>query len=94
MAAAATPAAFVRSLHDCAVWPYHERRLQRAEVLDADAFAAFQEAGIFDAETASRFRHTILEKGGTIPPDELYRQFRGKDASADALLRRDGLLTE
>lgn len=62
-----------------------------AEVLDADAFAAFQEAGIFDAETAARFRHTILEKGGTIPPDELYRQFRGKDASADALLRRDGL---
>ena len=64
-----------------------------AEVLDADAFAAFQEAGIFDAETASRFRHTILEKGGTIPPDELYRQFRGREASADALLRRDGLLT-
>ena len=65
-----------------------------AEVLDADAFAAFQEAGIFDTETASRFRHTILEKGGTVPPDELYRQFRGKDASADALLRRDGLLTK
>lgn len=64
-----------------------------AEVLDADAFAAFQEAGIFDADTASRFRHTILEKGGTIPPDELYRQFRGREASADALLRRDGLLT-
>ena len=65
-----------------------------AEVLDADAFAAFQEAGIFDTETASRFRHTILEKGGTVPPDELYRQLRGKDASADALLRRDGLLTK
>ena len=65
-----------------------------AEVLDADAFAAFQEAGIFDAGTASRFRHTILEKGGTIAPDELYRQFRGKEASAEALLRRDGLLTK
>ncbi len=63
-----------------------------AEVLDADAFEAFQEAGIFDKETASRFRDNVLSKGGTEPPDVLYRRFRGRDADPDALLRRDGLL--
>jgi peptidyl-dipeptidase Dcp len=63
-----------------------------AEVLDADAFEAFQETGLFDAKTASLFRKSVLEKGGTEPPQELYRQFRGRDPDPDALLRRDGLI--
>ncbi len=62
-----------------------------AEVLDADAFAAFQETGIFNPETAKRFKDNILTRGGTENPAELYRKFRGKDASIDALLRRDGI---
>lgn len=62
-----------------------------AEVLDADAFAHFKEHGIFDSETANSFRHNILMRGGTEDPDLLYRRFRGKDASIDALLERDGI---
>lgn len=62
-----------------------------AEVLDADAFDAFRETGIFNSETAASFRHNILEKGGSENPGELYRRFRGRDASIDALLRRDGI---
>ena len=62
-----------------------------AEVLDADAFAAFKENGIFDRATADSFRHNILEKGGTEEPDVLYRRFRGHDATIDALLERDGI---
>lgn len=62
-----------------------------AEVLDADAFAAFEEHGIFDRETAMSFRRNILERGGTENPAILYRRFRGKDPSIDALLRRDGI---
>lgn len=63
-----------------------------AEVLDADAFEAFKEKGIFDQETATRFRENILEKGGSVPPAELYLAFRGKEADPDALLRRAGLI--
>lgn len=62
-----------------------------AEVLDADAFAKFKEDGIFNRDTAMSFRHNILEKGGTEEPDILYRRFRGKEPSVDALLRRDGI---
>lgn len=62
-----------------------------AEVLDADAFAFFKENGTFDAETAAKFRENILSKGGTVHPAELYRRFRGKDPSIDALLIRDGI---
>ena len=62
-----------------------------SEVLDADAFAKFKENGIFDKATADSFRENILTKGGTIDPDELYRRFRGKDPSIDALLERDGI---
>lgn len=64
-----------------------------AEVLDADAFEFFKEKGIFDAEVANRFRENILEKGGTEHPMELYKKFRGKEPSVDALLRRAGLAT-
>lgn len=60
-----------------------------AEVLDADAFGFFKEKGIFDAETAERFRECILSKGGTDTPINLYKKFRGKEPSINALLDRD-----
>ena len=63
-----------------------------SEVLDADAFDEFKQHGIFDKETARRFRKNILEKGGSENPAELYRRFRGKDATVEALLKRDGIL--
>jgi oligopeptidase A len=66
-----------------------------AEVLAADAFAAFQEVGFEDeaaiAQVADRFRRTVLGLGGSLPAAEVYRQFRGRDASADALLVDQGL---
>jgi Zn-dependent oligopeptidase len=63
-----------------------------AEVLDADAFAYFQEKGIFDKETATKFKDNILSKGGTELPMELYKRFRGHEPNADALLKRAGLI--
>ena len=65
---------------------------QWAEVLDADAFDAFKEHGLFDPETALAFRKNILEKGGTEDPMKLYMQFRGQEPDASAMLRRKGLL--
>lgn len=65
---------------------------QWAEVLDADAFQAFKEKGLFDPKTATAFRENILEKGGTEDPMKLYIQFRGKEPDASAMLRRKGLL--
>ena len=62
-----------------------------AEVLEADAFECFRREGIFNAATAQRFRDTILSQGGTRHPSELYRDFRGQEATIDAMLRRDGL---
>ena len=50
-----------------------------AEVLDADAFAVFKEHGIFDRETAQRFRDCILSRGGTEHPMTLYKRFRGSE---------------
>ncbi len=63
-----------------------------AEVLDADAFAKFKEAGIYDQETARSFRENVLERGGTENPMELYKRFRGQEPSIDALMRRDGII--
>lgn len=63
-----------------------------AEVLDADAFEFFKEKGLFDREVARRFRNFVLSRGGTQPPMELYKQFRGREPDPDALLRRDGLI--
>lgn len=63
-----------------------------AEALDADAFAAFEENGLYDKKTAASFRKNILEKGGSEYPDILYRNFRGRDASISALLKRDGII--
>ena len=62
-----------------------------AEVLDADAFAAFKEKGLFDPATATSFRKHILEKGGTGNPAEMYRQFRGKDPDPVHLMQKRGL---
>ncbi len=62
-----------------------------AEVLDADAFEYFQERGIFNTAVSHAFRDTILAKGGSEPPMTLYKRFRGKEPSPDALLRRSGL---
>lgn len=66
-----------------------------AEVLAADAFAAFREAGLDDAAAvrtvALRFKGTILGLGGSLPAAEIYRRFRGRDATTDALLIDQGL---
>ncbi|MDO6800858.1 M3 family metallopeptidase [Wenyingzhuangia sp. 1_MG-2023] len=63
-----------------------------AEVLDADAFEYFKETGIFNKETASKFKDFVLSQGGTQKPMELYKQFRGHEPKPDALLKRAGLL--
>ena len=63
-----------------------------AEVLDADAFAYFQEKGIFNVEVATKFKDNILSKGGTEHPMVLYKRFRGQEPQPDALLKRAGLL--
>ncbi len=63
-----------------------------AAVLDADAFAAFKEHGLFNPKTAKSFRDNILSRGNTEDPMELYRRFRGRDPRVDALLKRKGFM--
>ena len=65
-----------------------------AEVLSADAFDAFEEAGIFDAETGARFREEILETGGSREALENFVAFRGREPDLGPLLRQSGLLDE
>jgi len=62
-----------------------------AEVVDADAFQAFKEAGLFDKKTADRFRKYILSAGGTEDPMVLYKKFRGREPEIEPLLERRGL---
>ncbi len=62
-----------------------------AEVLDADAFSVFKKHGIFDQQTAQRFRDEILSKGGTEHPMTLYKNFKGSEPTIDALLKRNGI---
>ena len=62
-----------------------------AEVLAADAYAAFEEAGIFDTATASRFRKEILEVGGSRDIMDAYIAFRGREPTIDALLHQTGI---
>jgi len=62
-----------------------------SEVLDADAFAAFQETSLFDQEVAASFRTNILERRGAEDPEELYLRFRGREPSVEPLLKRRGL---
>jgi len=66
-----------------------------AEVLSADAFAAFEEVGLEDedavADTGRRFAETVLGLGGSRPPMEVFKDFRGREPKTDALLRHCGL---
>lgn len=63
-----------------------------SEVMDADAFAAFQEAGnAFDRETAQSLEDNILSRGGSVDPEALYKQFRGRLPGVEALLKGRGL---
>jgi oligopeptidase A len=66
-----------------------------AEVLSADAFAAFEEAGLDErdavAETGRRFRETVLALGGSESPMEVFKKFRGREPTTAALLRHSGL---
>ena len=61
-----------------------------AEVLDADAFESFEKEGIFNPETAGRFRR-LLSAGGTVDPMKLFVEFTGHEPDPNALLRRGGL---
>ena len=62
-----------------------------AEVLSADAFSRFEEEGIFNADVGADFMHHILEKGGSEEPMALFKAFRGREPSTDALLRHCGI---
>ena len=62
-----------------------------AEVLDKDAFNAFVETSLYDAETALSFRENILEKGGSVEEMEMYRNFRGQEPTIEPLLKGRGL---
>ncbi len=65
-----------------------------SDILGADAFEAFKENGIFDKATADAFRDNVLSQGGSEDPMKLYKQFRGKEAGIDPLLRSRGLLAK
>ncbi|WP_441278522.1 M3 family metallopeptidase [Tardiphaga sp. 172_B4_N1_3] len=66
-----------------------------SEVMDADAFGAFEEAGnIFDPAVAKRLHDDIYSSGGSVDPEAAYIAFRGRAPAPDALLRRRGLLEE
>ena len=62
-----------------------------AEVLSADAFAAFEEEGIFNPETGNRFLQCVLEQGGSRPAMDSFRCFRGREPDIEALLRHSGI---
>jgi peptidyl-dipeptidase Dcp len=62
-----------------------------AEVLDADAYYYFVRNKVFDTETAESFRKNVLSKGGTEPPMELYKRFRGQEPGIESLLKRNGI---
>lgn len=69
-----------------------------AEVLSADAFAAFEEAGLDNeqaiAEMGRRYRETVLALGGSQPPMEIFKAFRGREPITEPLLRHRGLLSK
>ena len=62
-----------------------------AEVLSADAFSRFEEEGLFNEQVGKDFLHTVLELGGSRKAMDVYREFRGREPSIDALLRHNGL---
>ncbi len=63
-----------------------------AEVLDADAFEYFKEKGLYNSEVATKFKNSILSRGGTAHPMELYKEFRGREPDPKSLLKRSGLI--
>ena len=66
-----------------------------SEVLDADAFNAFEETGdVFDAATAKRLRDHIYAAGGARDPSEAYQAFRGRMPAVDPMLKKRGLIAE
>ncbi len=65
-----------------------------SDILGADAFEAFKENGIFDKATAEAFMGTVLSQGGSEDPMKLYKEFRGKEAGIEPLLRSRGLLAQ
>ena len=65
-----------------------------SEVLDSDAFEAFKETGLFNQETARKFRENILSAGGTQDPMVLYVRFKGAEPSVEPLLKKRGLTEE
>lgn len=64
---------------------------QWAQVLDADAFTRFKRDGVFSESAGAAFRRSVLEKGNSEPPQDLFRQFLGRDPDISALLERSGL---
>jgi oligopeptidase A len=62
-----------------------------AEVLSADVWSAFEEAGVFDPETGRRYRQSILEVGGSRAAIDNFKAFRGREPRIDALLRHQGM---
>ncbi len=62
-----------------------------AELLSADAFAAFEEQGVFNTEVGQRFRREILEAGGARPAMDSFKAFRGREPRIDAMLRHQGM---
>lgn len=62
-----------------------------AEVLSADAFSKFEECGVLDKETGRLFKETVLAKGGSVEPMELFTAFRGRKPTIDALLKHSGI---
>ena len=65
-----------------------------AEVLSSDAFSRFEEDGVFNPQTGREFLHCILEVGGSCKAAEAYINFRGREATVDALLKQNGILKE
>lgn len=63
-----------------------------AEVLDADAFEYFKEKGLYNHEVATKFKNSILSRGGTAHPMDLYKEFRGREPDPASLLKRSGLI--
>lgn len=62
-----------------------------SEMIEADAFQAFEEKGIFDQETARSFRENMLSRGFSVDPMTQFMKFRGREPKIDALLKRRGL---